>query len=89
LTGFLFGLKLPLKFIEGHTVQHKTLFFSQKWASYDTAKPGTFYLLPPEPRINNLKKDYDAMSAMIFGEAPGWEDIIQELKLLEKRINKR
>jgi len=69
-------------------VQHKTLFFSQKWANYDIAKQGTFHLLPPEPRISDLRKDYAAMSAMIFGEAPAWEDIIQELGLLEKRINK-
>jgi len=49
---------------------------------------GTFHLLPPEPRINDLRKDYAAMSAMIFGEASAWENIIAELRALEKRINK-
>ena len=27
-------------------IQHKRLFFSQAWAHYETAKPGTFHLLP-------------------------------------------
>ena len=70
-------------------VQHKTLFFLQKWSSYDTAKPGTLHLLSPETRISDLRKDYAAMAAMIFGEAPTWEDIIRELRALGRRINTR
>ena len=28
-------------------VKHKTLFFASAWASYETATPGGFHLLPP------------------------------------------
>jgi hypothetical protein len=68
-------------------VKHKGLFFAQSWANYGTAKKGTFHLVPPLARISALRKDYDAMQTMIFGESPKWDEIIQELKLLEGRIN--
>jgi len=68
-------------------VKHKSLFFAQAWANYDTAKPGTFHLVQPGARIDGLRKDYDAMQAMIFGESPKWDKIIQELKRLEDSIN--
>jgi len=68
-------------------VQHKRLFFAQAWANYDTAKPGTFHLVPPVARIAALQKDYAAMQTMIFGESPKWDDIIRELKQLENLIN--
>lgn len=68
-------------------VQHKQLFFAQAWAHYETAKPGTFHLLPARDRMDSLKKDYAAMQDMIFGDAPKWEDIIKELTRLESRLN--
>lgn len=70
-------------------VKHKSLFFAQAWANYDTAKPGTFHLVPPEARVDGLRRDYDAMQAMIFGESPKWDKIIQELKRLEDSINSK
>ncbi|MDD2773703.1 MAG: nucleotidyl transferase AbiEii/AbiGii toxin family protein [Elusimicrobiales bacterium] len=68
-------------------VQHKSLFFAQTWAGYDSAKPGTFRLVPPESRIRYLRKDYDAMKPMLFGETPSWDAIIQALQQLENQIN--
>ena len=68
-------------------VQHKRLFFAQAWANYGTAKSGTFHLVPPVTRVDALRKDYDAMQTMIFGEFPKWDEIIRELTQLEKRIN--
>ncbi len=68
-------------------VKHKSLFFARSWANYGTAKPGTFHLVPPVARIDALRKDYDAMQTMIFGEPPKWGEIMQELKRLEGRIN--
>ena len=68
-------------------VQHKQLFFAQAWANYETAKPGTFHLLPDKTRMENLKRDYAAMQDMIFGNAPDWESIIGELARLEGRLN--
>lgn len=68
-------------------IQHKRLFFSQAWAHYETAKPGAFHLLPARDRRDSLKKDYAAMQDMIFGEAPKWDDIINDLARLESLLN--
>jgi hypothetical protein len=68
-------------------VAHKGFFFAQAWAHYETARAGTFHLLPEAGRLDELRRDYEAMETMIFGKAPKWEDIVQELRQLEARIN--
>ncbi len=68
-------------------VTHKKLFFASAWASYDTARPGGFHLLPAAHRIADLRSDYKEMEAMIFGAYPEWDEIIEGLTGLERRIN--
>lgn len=68
-------------------IAHKSFFFARAWAHYATARPGTFRLLPAKDRLDALRRDYQEMQTMIFGQAPDWEDIVRELERLEKRIN--
>ena len=68
-------------------ITHKRFFFARAWAHYETARPGTFRLLPAADRLDALRRDYLDMQAMIFGQAPDWEDIFRELERLEVRIN--
>ncbi len=68
-------------------VTHKRLFFASAWASYETATPGTFHLLPPEDRMPTLRNDYGQMRAMIFGVYPSWDEILDGLRTLESQIN--
>lgn len=68
-------------------IAHKSFFFAQSWAQYETARPGTFRLLPEEARRDGLRLDYQAMKPMIFGEAPTWPEIVAALEELERRIN--
>ncbi|MDN5940856.1 MAG: nucleotidyl transferase AbiEii/AbiGii toxin family protein [Nitrospira sp.] len=68
-------------------VTHKRLFFAAAWASYETARPGTFHLVPREDRLPALRRDYAEMRAMIFGEYPSWEEVLGGLRLLEQQIN--
>lgn len=68
-------------------IAHKSFFFAQSWAHYETAGPGTLRLLPEADRLDALRRDYQAMESMIFGEAPDWDDIVRELARLETRIN--
>ncbi len=68
-------------------IAHKSFFFAQSWANYDTARPGTFRLLPVADHLDALRRDYQAMEAMIFGHAPAWPDIVRSLQELERRIN--
>lgn len=68
-------------------VQNKTYFFRDPKASYDTAKIGTLRLVPEGETLLALKKDYKAMEEMFMADAPGFDDIIERLILLEQKIN--
>jgi hypothetical protein len=69
-------------------VAHKTKFYYSGWARYDLAVPGTLALVPPEARIPELRRSYEAMAVLVFGDPPPLEDILAELTRLEDRINR-
>ena len=68
-------------------VSHKNIFFRSAWASYETARVGTFRLMPPSNRIHSLKIDYRKMEEMFFEEPPPFESILETLEKLEHEIN--
>ena len=57
------------------------------WAKYETAKVGTFKILPPAFRYKELKSDYDSMKSMIFDKYLEFDEIISILEDLENEIN--
>lgn len=57
-------------------VQHKSRFFAAAWASYDTARPGGFHLVPPPHRLRELARDHEAMRPMFLGEEPSFEELV-------------
>ncbi|MBL8025417.1 MAG: nucleotidyl transferase AbiEii/AbiGii toxin family protein [Fibrobacteres bacterium] len=65
----------------------KEQFYPCPWAKYETAKKGSLRLLPPNHNIDVLRKDYIAMQDMMFGTAPGFDEIIFILTELEQEIN--
>jgi len=73
--------------LRARVVAHKQVFFPAAWASYESAVPGTFKLIPPAPRIDVLAADYRAMQDMFFRPPPSWEQIVATLRQLETRIN--
>lgn len=73
--------------LRARVVAHKQVFFAAVWASYESAVPGTFKLLPPASRLDILAADYRAMRDMYFRPPPTWEQIVTTLRQLEKRIN--
>jgi hypothetical protein len=68
-------------------VQFKMRFYRCSWALYEDAKPGSLKLLPPQHHVMELKRDYQAMQVMLFGQIPNFEKIMTELGSLEKIIN--
>ena len=68
--------------------EFKMKFYPRKWAKYEEALDGRLKLVPRKYRFSEIEKDYKAMSEMIYGEYPNFEDIIKVLKELEKEINK-
>jgi hypothetical protein len=68
-------------------VEHKRIYFYSSWASYDTAKPGNFRLVPPDHRLPDLKTDYVQMQEMFTEKPPGFDDLLGQLKAIEDKIN--
>jgi hypothetical protein len=66
---------------------HKKRFFASPWASYDTARPGSFRLVPPAGRHAALARDYEEMRPMFLRDPPSFGDLIRELRQAEEMLN--
>ena len=63
------------------------LFFGSAWASYETARPGSFRLLPSDERLPSLHRDFTAMRDMYLTEPPSFDEVLTTLSALERRLN--
>lgn len=61
--------------------------YRKLWQRLDLFKPGNFNLVPKGKLIAALKSDYTNMSSMIFGDVPKFEEIIETVSEIEKRVN--
>jgi hypothetical protein len=68
-------------------VRHARMFFSSPDLNLAAAAPGSFTLSPNEDMAKALKLDYRAMSGMIFGTVPSFEDILTGIGDFETRLN--
>jgi hypothetical protein len=75
--------------LRDRVVAWKGQFFASGWARYDLAKPGTFRIVPPDERIPQLRRDYEAMREMYLSEPATFDEVLGMLAELEKRINER
>ncbi|MPZ47285.1 MAG: nucleotidyl transferase AbiEii/AbiGii toxin family protein [Betaproteobacteria bacterium] len=67
---------------------HRRVFFRYTWMDYDTMKPGTLRLLPPEEERSAWARDYDAMrDTMFFRSAPTFDEILRVVGEFERRFN--
>lgn len=70
-----------------NVIEHKKCFFRCSWADYDSALPGSFHLLPAKERITKLRRDYEAMKVMFFGEFIEFDEVLSRINELELEIN--
>ena len=68
-------------------VKNKSIYFPTKRANYEEAVVGTLRLYPNEEFISQLKQDHSKMIDMFFGDAPNFEDIMENIKRIEQVIN--
>lgn len=68
-------------------VAHAKTFFNRPAFNLDSAKPGSFSLVPPEDMAARLAGDYKNTEAMIFGKAPSFESILNSIAILEGQLN--
>lgn len=71
----------------GRVTKHKQAYFRSPWSSYETAKPGTFRLVPPDHRIADLKTDYQQMQDMFIEKPPPFDSLLAQLEIIEEKIN--
>lgn len=67
----------------------KAKFYPQKWAHYELAKLGTLRLTPPDYNLRPLERDYTAMTGMIYGEKPNFDDLITRILSIENLLNRK
>jgi hypothetical protein len=68
-------------------MRHARMFFFSADLDLEHAVPGTFALVPPEAMQALLRKDYEAMVGMIFGDMPEFDDVIAVIAGLEEMLN--
>jgi len=67
--------------------RHARMFFNSNGLDLSTAHPGTFALSPLPEMDDQLRRDYEAMAGMIFGDIPQWETIVETIRQFEEQIN--
>lgn len=66
---------------------HARLFFNSTDLDLKSAHPGSFTLVPTLEMSNILKRDYQAMAGMIFGDIPSFSTVVDTIQQLEAEIN--
>jgi hypothetical protein len=79
---------IPDQALATDCARHALVFFNMKDLDLKSANKGTYALLPSTAMMSLLKQDYQAMTGMIFGGAPRFEEVIESVKQLEFEINK-
>lgn len=82
-------LKDPLKNVQllKELITYKQMLFSSPEAKYEEIFKHGIKLLPDEPRIKELTRDYKKMTEMFFGQPPSFDQILSALEELERDIN--
>ena len=68
-------------------VTHKQHFFREGAAHYELAKRSTLRLAPGKRLEESLRKDYEKMREMYFGSEPNFDEVMNAIRELEKKIN--
>ena len=68
-------------------VAHARMFFNRPPFDLASAHAPTFALCPEQGMIDDLRQDYRAMSAMIFGDPPPFDEVIEAIAELQNRLN--
>ncbi|WP_446901048.1 nucleotidyl transferase AbiEii/AbiGii toxin family protein [Burkholderia sp. YIM B11467] len=67
--------------------RHARLFFGSPDLRLDIARHGTFTLMPSAGMLDALRRDYVAMTGMIFHEIPSLADVLTSVERAEATIN--
>lgn len=68
-------------------VDHARMFFNRPAFDLASARPPTFVLTPEGEMYDDLRRDYSAMTTMIFGDPPPFDAIVETVATIEHTIN--
>ena len=68
-------------------VAHARMFFNRPDFDLASAHPPTFTLPPEREMYDDRRRDYAAMTTMIFGEPPAFDAIVETIADVERKIN--
>ena len=63
------------------------MFFNRPDYDLQSALEGSFAIMPTAGMVDELKRDYQAMTGMIFGDVPEFATVLNSIKNLETEIN--
>ena len=67
-------------------VRHAAMFFGRPDFDLESAAAGKFALVPSEPMLSGLRRDYEAMAGMVFGPVPTFDAVMASITLPESRL---
>lgn len=70
-------------------VAHRQHFFREGAAHYELAKKGTLRLAPSQQLQDALRRDYEKMREMYFGQEPDFDAVMNDVRALEQAFNER
>jgi len=65
---------------------HRHGYFDYPWIDYDRLQPGDLKLVPPAPRLAEWRSDYQAMRSMFFKAPPEFDELVQQLRIIEQSL---
>jgi hypothetical protein len=68
-------------------VRHARMFFNRPDLDLASAILGSFALTPHDGMLADLRRDYVAMSGMVFGPIPTVDEVVVAIEELEQRLN--
>lgn len=68
--------------------KHKSFYYRSNAAKYDEAKVGTLRIVPKNEMLEAFRVDYGKMRSMFASEVIEFDVIIEELQILEDKINR-
>ena len=70
-------------------VRHARMFFNRPDFDLASAVHRSFALAPHDGMVADLRRDYEAMSGMIFGAVPPINDVLAAITGLEETLNSK
>ena len=70
-------------------VAHKQHFFREGAAHYELAEKGTLRLAPNRELEGALRRDYEKMREMYFGQEPDFDAVMNDIRELEEAFNEQ